>query len=153
VRRQKQDRRGLWVRSEIERMSCETAIIQAIDTAPLNRGLSGVAWLAHTGNVPIVMGDDIALFDDEGAGTYEVHLLFESRGRAAVASAKEAYRQMFEDRGAEFLFSLVPDFRRDAKMVARWSGGKFVGKRDTPNGLCELFVLSKEMWSESQCRF
>lgn len=131
-------------------MNPDDAIIHAIDAAPLNRGLSGKAWLDAPGNVPIVMGDDIALFDDEGNCTYQVHLLFTSRGRAAVASAKAAYRQMFENYGAEFLFSLIPDFRRDAKMVARWSGGKFVGKRDTAEGVCELFVLSKEMWSESQ---
>lgn len=124
-------------------------IIHAIDTAPLNRGLSGAAWLAHGGNVPVAIGDDLALFDDEGAGVYQAHLIFKSRGRAAVASAKEAYRQMFENYGAELLFTLTPDFRRDAKMVARWSGGKFVGKRDTPHGVCELFVLSKEMWSKS----
>lgn len=128
-------------------MSFETKIISAIDSSPLNRGLSGAAWLEHAGNVPIVMGDDIALFDDEGDCIYQVHFLFASRGKAAVASARESFRQMFENYGAELIFGMVPDFRRDVKMLARFAGGKSVGLRATPDGPCELFVLSKEMWS------
>jgi hypothetical protein len=128
-------------------MSTETAIINAIDASPLNRGLSGAAWIEHGGNVPIVMGDNIALFDDEGDSIYQVHVLFVSRGRAAVASLREALRQMFENYGADLIFGLVPDFRREVKLLARWAGMKFVRTRETSEGLCELFVLSKEMWS------
>jgi hypothetical protein len=129
-------------------MSTETAIINTIDASPLNRGLSGAAWIEHGGNVPIVMGDDIALFDDEGDSIYQVHVLFVSRGRAAVASLREALRQMFENYGADLIFGLVPDFRREVKLLARWAGMKFVRTRETSEGLCELFVLSKEMWSK-----
>ncbi|MBA3831666.1 MAG: hypothetical protein H0X34_07195 [Chthoniobacterales bacterium] len=129
----------------------DQAIINAINTSPLNRGLSGADWLAHGGNVPIVMGDDIALFDDEGDCNYQVHFLFVSRGRKAIAAAKEAFRQMFEKYGADLIFGLVPNFRRDVKMLARWVGGKLVGVRETPEGPCELFVLSKEMWSTHVC--
>lgn len=122
------------------------AIIAAIDASPLNRGLRGVEWLATPGNVPIVMGGDIALFDDEGDAIFQMHVLFVSRGRAAVASAREAIRQMF-DRGASLIFGLVPAFRRDVKLLARWAGMKFRETLQTVHGPCELFVLSKEMWS------
>lgn len=125
----------------------DQAIISAIDASPLNRGLSGADWLAHGGNVPIVIGDDIALFDDEGDSKYQVHFLFVSRGKAAVAAAKESFRQMFENYGADLIFGLVPHFRRDVKLLARWAGGKSRGLRETSEGVCELFVLSKEMWS------
>lgn len=128
-------------------MSFETTIISAIDASPLNRGLSGEAWLSHEANVPIVMGEDVALFDDEGDCIYQVHFLFVSRGKAAVASARESFRQMFENYGAELIFGMVPDFRRDVKMLARFAGGKSAGMRNTEFGPCELFVLSKEMWS------
>lgn len=131
-----------------QRMSYEATIIDAIDASPLNRGLSGARWLAHLGNVPIVMGSDIALFDDEGDCVYQVHFLFASRGKAAVASAKESFRQMFENYGADLIFGLVPDFRRDVKMLARLAGGKSRGLRASAEGPVELFVLSKEMWSE-----
>lgn len=131
-------------------MSPDDLIISAIDASPLNAGLSGADWLNREGNVPVVMGEDVALFDDEGDSIYQVHFLFVSRGRAAVASARESFKQMFERYGADLIFGLVPDFRDDVKMLARWAGGKYVGKRETPEGVCELFVLSKEMWSETQ---
>lgn len=131
-------------------MSDTSSIIAAIDASPLNRGLRGVDWIAHEGNIPVVLGDDIALFDDEGEATYQVHFLFASRGKAAVASAKESFKQMFVNHGAELIFGLVPDFRRDVKMLARWAGGKCMGTRTTPEGDCELFVLSKEMWSAAR---
>lgn len=129
-----------------QRMSHE-AVIAAIDASPLNRGLRGVEWLATAGNVPIVMGDDIALFDDEGDGIFQVHVLFASRGRAAVASLREAFRRMFLNYGADLIFGLVPAFRRDVKLLARWAGGKFRETLQTAHGPCDLFVLSKEMWS------
>lgn len=128
-------------------MSPHDAIIAAIDASPLNRGLRGEAWLATEGNVPIVVGADIALFDDEGDDIFQMHVLFVSRGRAAVASAKEAIRRMFVEHKADLIFGLVPAFRRDVKLLARWAGMKFRETIDTVNGPCELFVLSKEMWS------
>lgn len=125
----------------------DQAIISAIDASPLNRGLSGRAWLATPGNIPIVMGDDIALFDDEDDRTYQIHVLFVSRGRAAIAAVKEAIRRMFVDHGADLIFGMVPQFRRDVKLLARWSGFMPAGIRSTSEGPCELVVLSKEMWS------
>jgi hypothetical protein len=57
---------------------------------------------------------------------------------------------MFENYGADLIFGLVPIDRREVKLLVRWAGGKYVRTRQTPEGLCELFVLSKEMWSK-QC--
>lgn len=122
-------------------------IIEAIDQAPLNRGLSGAVWLASPGNIPVTFDNgDVALFDYEGDRTYQVHFLFKSRGREAIDHAREAFRTMFVDHGTELIFGLVPDFRRDVKLLARWIGGKFAGKRDTSEGVCELFVLSNIMY-------
>ncbi len=119
----------------------------AIDKAPLNRGLSGAAWLANDRNVPIVFDNgDIALFDYEDEGIYQVHFLFESRGRQAIAHAKQAFDQLFINHSATLIFGLVPDFRRDVKLLARWAGGKSQGIRQTSEGPCELFVLSNAMW-------
>jgi len=121
-------------------------VATAIDKAPLNRGLSGAVWLANEHNVPVVFDNgDIALFDYEDEGTYQVHFLFQSRGRQAVDHAKQSFDYMFKH-GASLIFGLVPDFRRDVKLLARWAGGKSAGMRQTPEGLCELFVLSNVMW-------
>lgn len=125
-------------------------VAQAIDNAPLNRGLSGRAWLSRPGNIPITFENgDVALFDDEGDRTYEVHFLFVSRGRKAVEHAKLAFEIMFTQHDAALIFGLVPDFRRDVKLLARWAGGKSQGIRQTPEGPVELFVLSKAMWKGS----
>lgn len=127
-------------------MSRET-VIQAIETSPLNRGLRGVDWLDREGNIPIVLGDDVILFDHEGENTYQVHFLFTSRGREAVASARESFRRLFEEHGAQLIFGMVPDHLPHAKIMARWAGGRFAGKRETADGTCELFVLSRDTWS------
>lgn len=128
-------------------MIAPAQIIEAIDTAPLNRGLCGASWLASPGNIPVTFDNgDIALFDHEGGKDYQVHFLFNSRGKEAIANAKESFRIMFVDHGAELIFGLVPDFRRDVKLLARWIGGKFAGKRATSEGVCELFVLTNLMY-------
>lgn len=131
-------------------MSHDDLIISAIDTSPLNRGLRGVDWLANEHNVPIVQDSDVALFDYESNGIYQVHFLFSSRGRKAIDRAKAAFTLMFDRYGADLIMGMVPEMRRDVKLLARWAGGKFVGKRETVNGPCELFILSREMWSNSR---
>jgi hypothetical protein len=125
----------------------QSLVAQAIDNSPLNRGMPGAVWLAFEGNIPIVFENgDIALFDYEEEGTYEVHFLFESRGREAISHAKKSFEIMFTKHGAKLILGLVPDFRRDVKLLARWAGGKSAGKRSTSNGVCELFILSDAMW-------
>lgn len=126
-------------------------IAARIDQAPLNRGLQGADWLASEGNIPVTFDNgDIALFDDEGDANYQVHFLFVSRGREAIRHARESFRTMFVEHGAKLIFGLVPDFRRDVKLLARWAGGKSAGRRATSEGPCELFVLSNSMWKAAQ---
>lgn len=122
-------------------------IIEAIETAPLNRGLKGADWLASSGNIPVTFDNgDVVLFDNEGEGVYQIHVLFVSRGRKAIEHVREAFRILFTNHDARLIMGLVPDFRRDVKLLARWTGCKSAGMRPTRNGPCELFVLSKFMW-------
>jgi hypothetical protein len=58
---------------------------------------------------------DIALFDYEGDGVYQVHFLFQSRGRKAIEHARESFKIMFTEHGANLILGLVPDFRRDVE--------------------------------------
>ncbi len=118
-----------------------------IDAAPLNRGLVGADWLASEGNVPVTFGNgDVALFDNEGDGVFEGHYLFVSRGAEAIRHARQALRTMFAEHGATLIFGMVPDFRRDVKWITRRLGFKSAGLRETPEGPCELFVLSNVMF-------
>lgn len=126
----------------------DQAVIDAIDESPLNRGLSGAAWIAEPGNIAIHLGGDISLFDFEAPGVYQMHVLYRSRGRNAVRAATDALAAIFNVYDAELIFALVPNFRRDVKMLARWTGLKYVGRRKTDCGVCELFVISKTMWKK-----
>lgn len=125
----------------------EPTIIQAIDTAPLNRGMSGAVWLASAGNVPVTFDNgDVALFEDRGEGDYEAHFLFVSTGKSAIEHGRAAFKIMFTQHNAKLVFGLVPDFRRDVKLFVRWIGAKFAGKKQTSEGLCELYVISNLMY-------
>lgn len=129
----------------------EINITQAIDQAPFNRGLTGADWLSTPGNVPVVLGNgDIALFDNEGDGIYEMHVLFRSRGKEAIASARKALKIIFTRHRASLIFAMVPDCRRDVKLLARWAGLKSRGLRYTVHGFCELFVISNISWKGLQ---
>lgn len=134
-------------------MASAQHIIDAIDTAPLNRGLKGADWLAQPGNVPITFDNgDVVLFDNEGGGIYSIHVLFNGRGRTAIKHAREAIDRMFSDHGAVLIMGMVPDFRRDVKLLARWTGMRSAGERWASEGLglphvkFELFILSKFQW-------
>lgn len=128
-------------------------IAEAIDTAPLNRGLKGDDWLASEGNVPVTFDNgDVVLFDNEGNGIYAIHVIFKGRGRTAIDHAREAIRIMFEKHDARLIIGLVPDFARNVKLLARWTGMRSAGHRwagagvGFPQTKYELFVLSKAQW-------
>lgn len=128
-------------------------IAEAIDKAPLNRGLKGDDWLAFPGNVSVTTDDgDITLFDNERNGVYSIHVLYRSRGRKAVERAKEAIRTMFVEHGAVLIMGMVPAFRRDVKWLARQVGMRSAGYRyasegpGLPDVKFELFVLSRFQW-------
>jgi hypothetical protein len=122
-------------------------IIEAIESSPLNRGLKGADWLAYAGNIPIIgENGDVTLFDNEGDGVFEIHVLYVSRGREALREAKRAIRAMFEEHDARVIYAMVPIIRPEVKLLARWAGMRSAGLRLIPSGLCELFVLSKFQW-------
>ncbi len=126
-------------------------IAQAINQSPLNRGLDGETWLSTPGNVAILLPvkDDITLFDYEGDGIYEVHFLFQSRGKEALRSAREAITRIFDEHGASMIFGMAPECRPDVRLFARWLGMKSRGLRYTVHGFCELFILPKYRWKGS----
>ena len=81
-----------------------------------NLDVDGDQWLATPGNVAIVLpNDDIAcsmMTRTRRRVLYQGHLLFKSRGREAIESAKECFRRMFCDHGAEVIYGLIPRDRR-----------------------------------------
>lgn len=129
-----------------EAMQGRDFIIEAIDSAALNRGMSGAAILDDPENHVIVSGEDISLFVGDGGTTYEVHFLYKSKGHDAIRASKAAFDTMFKDGLADLIFGLTPIQLRHARMHARLVGGRSGGIRSTEHGACELFVMSREMW-------
>lgn len=128
-------------------MTAQSTIAQAIDAAPFNQGVRGGDWLANPENISMLLPNgDVALFEHEGDRDYQIHVLFKSGGREAISNVRESFRRMFDEHRANLIFGLVPDFRRDVKIMARWTGMKSAGIRATTEGPCELFVLSRQMW-------
>lgn len=121
-------------------------IINAIDGAELNRGLRGADWVEDPRNIAIVEGADVILFDHDSPGVFEIHVLLASRGKAAVECIKTALGSMFRERGAEVIFGMVPEHRRDVAMMARWCGLKSVDKVSWLGDRVELFRITKQQW-------
>lgn len=126
-------------------------IAEAIDKAPLNRGLKGDDWLVFEGNVSVTTDDgDITLFDNEDGGIYSIHVLYKSRGRKAIERAREAINEMFVEHGAKLIIGMAPVMCPNVGWLARQVGMRSSGLRETTDGLCELFVLSKFQWKISK---
>lgn len=121
------------------------AIISAIDNSPLNRGLKGCDWVADPRNHAFVEGDDVVLFDYEKGGVYAVHVLLESRGRKAIDVIKRAFTDLFEQRSdAQIIFGMVPLFRHDVKLMARWCGMKIVARYGVGSQRVEAYGLTRD---------
>lgn len=125
-------------------------IEKAIDESPLNRGLRGADWVRDTSNIPFVEGKDVILFDKDSDGIYEIHVLLIARGRAAVECIRRAFDMMFREKGTAVIFGMVPDFRRDVKIMARLCGMAFVQKINHRGDDVELFELTREQWENNQ---
>lgn len=125
-------------------------IEKAIDTSPLNRGLRGADWVRDTSNIPFVEGKDVILFDRDSDGIYEIHVLLIARGKAAVECIGRAFEMMFREKGTAVIFGMVPDFRRDVKIMARLCGMKSLHKLNHRGDAVELFELTREQWENNQ---
>lgn len=132
-------------------------LIAAINASPTNKGVDGAEWLAdwqtNPNNICMEFGKSFVLFDAHDDGVYEVHFLFEPSlpGKAVIALSKHAFNLLFEEHSdADLIMGLVPAELRQATLHARLVGGKSIGKRSTPFGDVEVFVLSREMWEDKK---
>jgi hypothetical protein len=123
----------------------EQIIIDAIDQSPLNQGLRGCDWIADERNHAFVEGQDVVLFDYENSGVYAVHVLLESRGRKAIGAIKRAFTDLFEQRpDANIILGLVPLFRHDVKLMARWCGMKIIARYGYNGQRVEAYGITRD---------
>lgn len=116
-----------------------------INESPMNRGMDGAAWMANPLNIAKSnRHGDVFLFEYDEPGIYQFHWLrMRSKGSKAINRTRAALAEVFRETGAKVIFGLVPDDRRDSKLMARWIGATSHGMVDTEHGPCELFIMTK----------
>lgn len=118
------------------------AVLRRVDVAPLVDGFDPVAWLENEGNVALTdeLGN-VALFEHTGAGTFEGHTLFASRGRAAIDAGRAMIRALIDMHGARAIWGRTPIERPAARWFSRQLGFRSLGIVETVRGPCEIFYL------------
>lgn len=123
-------------------------IAKLIDESPMNKGMDGKLWLETPGNLAMASdAGEVVLFEQVANEIYEFHWLL-SVGRSAkevVDFTLFAIDHVFRNSQCETMFGLVPDDRRDSRMMARFIGAQFWGIVDTENGPCHMFIMTREM--------
>lgn len=109
-------------------------------------------WIYDTRNVALTNEHgDIALFEWEQSGLMSGHYFFKSRGRQAVNAAKAFLNELFTNE--EFGVIIVRGLTPLQKLGARWMNKqlkfKSYGVVNTVAGPCELVILTKQEWLET----
>lgn len=97
-------------------------------------------FLADRMNVCLIEGEGGALFVWRGPGIFEVHVMFEQRGREVIRLSHRMLDYMREKHGAKLFWAAVPVESRHVIMFTRLMGWKSQGVSDLSHGYCELFV-------------
>lgn len=107
-------------------------------------GVDYVVWLADPRHFALVDGDDLGLFEagDEWPGPLCAHVLFKSRGRSAIATARAMLNQAFAF-GATRILGETPIGSPHALLFAKLLGFRPYGEADGPGGRVTLSALDK----------
>lgn len=121
-------------------------IADMIDTSPMNRGLSGAAWVQNPHHISKSIDGNTMLFEMEAGGLCQFHWLrTEAGGRNAIETTREAMRQVFDETNAVTIYGLVPVDHKASAMMARWIGARHCGDIQTDKGRCQLFLITREI--------
>jgi hypothetical protein len=96
-------------------------------------------FFADRMSVGLIEGEGGALFVWRGPGIYEVHVMFEQRGREVIELSRRMLDYMRE-RGGKLFWAAVPVESRHVIMFTRLMGWKSQGFADLSHGRCELFI-------------
>ena len=110
-------------------------------------GFEPLSFILDHNNIVIKNGSDYGVFEFTTFGTYTGHYFFKSRGRAAITSGKQILNELFNEQGACLVIGFTPCEYKAAKWMNRQLGFKPGPAVDTPEGLCQLFTLTKEQYS------
>lgn len=105
-------------------------------------GFDPDSWITNTDNVAYWDGENLALFEKGSDGVYTGHYFYVVRGKAAKKLALETLDIFFKEMGVDVVRGLTPLHNKAARWMSRQLGFKSAGPINTPNGYCELFVMS-----------
>lgn len=97
-----------------------------------------------TNNVILTDGDNYSVFLYEKPGIYSGHVFFRSRGKEAIRVGKEMLGHFFSNYFVETILGLTPSDKRHVLFFNKKLGFKEYGEIETPVGLCELLILTKQ---------
>jgi hypothetical protein len=91
-------------------------------------------------NVFLACGEGGAMFVWRGPGIYEVHVMFEQRGREVLKLSRRMLKIMRRAWKAKLFWAAVPVESRHVIMFTRLMGWKSQGLAGLSHGRCELFI-------------
>jgi hypothetical protein len=102
------------------------------------------AFLHDPMNVCLIEGNGGALFVWRGPRIYEVHVMFEQRGRAVIDLSHRFLDHMRREYSASTFWAAVPwdnsKQSRKVRLFTRLMGWKSQGRANLATGLNELFI-------------
>lgn len=122
-------------------------IASLINNSPMNRGMDAVSWLETPGNRALASAvGDVLLFERVNETLMEFHWLRTvSAARGLIDWTLACADKLFQETACRIMYGLVPEYRRDSRMMARLIGAQFVGHHSGPSGLCQVFILTYDM--------
>lgn len=103
------------------------------------------AWLADPRNVVLWDGDNVAMFLWRWVGIYEGHVLFRTRGRAALKLGRDMLDLMF-GAGAGMILAVIHEELPEAAWFVRRLGFGSRGLIETIEGTSEMFQMESARW-------
>lgn len=113
---------------------------------PAMKGSSWEEVFSDDKNIFLIDGDNLALFEEERPKVYLGHYFFNSaRGREAIKLSNKALDYMFST--AEVIQGWTPTENKAACWLSRRLGFTSYGLMETFAGPMELFIMTKNEWS------
>ena len=104
-------------------------------------------WLNNPYNIAMAKNGSIGLFEYFSEGVYTGHYFYLVRGKEAKKLALDMLEEAF-GKFAKAIRGLTPLQNRAARWMSRQIGFKSYGVIHDPSGPCELFILTKDDFSQ-----
>lgn len=129
-------------------MSSQRIIKQLLFEYPaFFQGFDEEEFLSNDRNTILEDSGDVAIFQYIRPGVYQGHYFFESRGKKALERAR-GFLKEFWKKDVDVIEGLTPTFCRGAQIFSRLLGFQSFGIVETPNGECELFIMTRDQFNK-----